>query len=91
MLVALRSFAISTLVASVAAPVFAQAPDTSAEESRERVAMERFLSLLEKQPRFGTALDKVYAYHIERGTLDDFLAAQKKKTANGDQAGARGW
>ena len=47
-------------------------PDSpTPEDERERRAMERFLSLLEKNPRRGTALDRVYGYHVERGTLDE--------------------
>ncbi len=42
-------------------------------EARERQSMERFLSLLEKNPRRGTPLDRVYGYHVERGTLDAFI------------------
>ena len=45
----------------------------SPEDERERQAMERFLALLEKNPRRGTALDRVYGYHVERGTLDAFV------------------
>jgi len=44
----------------------------SAEEQAERVAAERFFDLLKKRPRQGTALDKVYGYHVGRGTLDAF-------------------
>jgi tetratricopeptide (TPR) repeat protein len=73
---------------SAAALAQPSSADTSPEEARERLAADRFLALLEKQPRFGTALDKVYAFHIERGTLDDFLAAQRQKTSNPQQAGA---
>jgi hypothetical protein len=45
----------------------------SPEDVRERQSMERFLSLLEKNARRGTALDRVYGYHVERGTLDAFV------------------
>ncbi|MEQ1903327.1 MAG: tetratricopeptide repeat protein [Pirellulaceae bacterium] len=47
-------------------------PET-AEEKSERVAAERFLDLLKKRPRLGTALDKVYGYHVGRGTLEAFV------------------
>ena len=52
----------------------APADAVAAEEAREQRAMERFLSILEKTPRRGTPLDRVYGYHVERGSLDDFLA-----------------
>lgn len=41
-------------------------------EKQERIAAERFLELLKKRPRAGTALDKVYGYHIQHGSLDKF-------------------
>src|SRR5262245_21538595 len=43
------------------------------EDAREQRSMERFLSLLEKKPRRGTPLDRVYGYHVERGSLDAFI------------------
>ena len=43
--------------------------------------MERFLAVLEKTPRRGTALDRVYGYHVERGSLDAFLKAYRDKVA----------
>ncbi|MHC4880503.1 MAG: tetratricopeptide repeat protein, partial [Planctomycetota bacterium] len=49
----------------------------SAEDARDRRIMERFLLLLKRQPRFGTALDRVYGHHIERGTIDDFVQSLK--------------
>ena len=49
------------------------ADPAAAEEAREQRSMERFLSLLEKNPRRGTALDRVYGYHVERGSLDAFI------------------
>lgn len=51
----------------------------AAEEARERRAMERFLALVEKNPRRGTALDRVYGYHVERGTLDAFIKAYRDR------------
>jgi tetratricopeptide (TPR) repeat protein len=54
----------------------------AAEAAREVRAMERFLSLLEKNPRRGTALDKVYGYHVERGSLDSFIKAYRDRVAN---------
>ncbi len=54
------------------------------EEAKERVAAERFLQLLKRRPRLGTALDKVYGYHVGRGSLDEFTAALEKEAAAGD-------
>src|SRR5262249_53953944 len=47
--------------------------ERSAEEERERQVMDRFLTVLEKNPRRGTALDRVYGYHVERGTLPQLI------------------
>ncbi|NNJ25410.1 DUF1583 domain-containing protein [Alienimonas chondri] len=41
----------------------------SAEIEKERETAERFLSLLERNPRPGTALDRAYAFFAERGEL----------------------
>ncbi len=41
--------------------------------------MERFLSLLEKNPRRGTPLDRVYGFHVERGSLDGFIKTYRDR------------
>ena len=72
-------------LAPAPAPAHAQAQNPNAEEAvdeaRERKVMERFLAVLEKTPRRGTALDRVYGYHVERGTLDTFLKTYRDKVA----------
>ncbi len=50
-------------------------------EARERAAIARFLAVVEKTPRRGTALDRVYGYHVERGTLDAFLKTYQDRAA----------
>jgi tetratricopeptide (TPR) repeat protein len=77
------------------APAQEQAPSatvadtaSSAEEQRERQAMERFLTLLEKAPRRGTALDRVHGYHVERGTLDSLLQTYRDRTTKDPNDGA---
>ena len=52
--------------------------------------MERFLSLLERNPRRGTALDRVYGYHVERGTLDAFIKVEQDRVAKNPKDGT-GW
>jgi tetratricopeptide (TPR) repeat protein len=59
----------------------------SAEEQQARLANQRFLTLLKKQPRPGTALDRVYAFHMDRGTLEQFLSEQRSLMAEGDDDG----
>jgi tetratricopeptide (TPR) repeat protein len=67
------------------------APDTpSPDEERERRVMERFLSVLEKNPRRGTALDRVYGYHVERGTLDKLVESYRLRTKKNPKDG-RAW
>ncbi|MHB1558457.1 MAG: tetratricopeptide repeat protein, partial [Isosphaeraceae bacterium] len=51
----------------------------AAEETRERRALERYIALLERNPRRGTALDRAYGYHVERGTLDAFLQSYRDR------------
>ncbi len=50
-------------------------------EDRDRPAMERFLAVLEKSPRRGTALDRVYGFHVERGTLDPLVQGYRDRLA----------
>jgi tetratricopeptide (TPR) repeat protein len=76
------------LLGLVAAPVVAQTD--SADDDRQRQVMERFLGLLEKAPRRGTALDRVYGYHVERGTLDEFLRSYRDRAAK-DPKDATAW
>ncbi len=62
-------------------------PELSRDEERERKAVERFVSLLEKSPRRGTALDRVYGYHVERGTIDAFLKSYDDRIKNNPNDG----
>ncbi|MFO0956939.1 MAG: tetratricopeptide repeat protein [Isosphaeraceae bacterium] len=68
----LRTLLLTALIAPVA---FAQADD----EDREAKAVARFIGLLEKAPRRGTSLDRVYGFHVERGSLDAFVDARRAK------------
>src|SRR5947209_533705 len=52
----------------------------SPEEQRERQVIERFLTVLEKNPRRGTALDRVYGHHVEHGSLEGLLARYRQRT-----------
>ncbi|MBI3865294.1 MAG: hypothetical protein HY290_25755, partial [Planctomycetia bacterium] len=47
------------------APATGTTPDPEVEKQRQ--AAERFLTVLEKTPRRGTALDRLYGYHVEAG------------------------
>lgn len=62
--------------------------DTESDEERQATAAnERFLVLLTKQPKPGTALDRVYDFHLERGSLDQFLSEQRSLISSGDSTG----
>lgn len=55
----------------------AKTESESEEQQQARVANERFLLMLKKQPRPGTALDRVYAFYQDQGTLEEFLTEQR--------------
>jgi tetratricopeptide (TPR) repeat protein len=73
--------------------LFAQAtpPAENDEESaRQRQIVERFLTVLERNPRRGTALDRIYGYHIENGTIEAFVKGLRDRVASQSDDGA-GW
>jgi len=45
----------------------------AAEEATARLHAERFLEVLRRRPSFGTALQRVSDFHLERGTLDELI------------------
>jgi tetratricopeptide (TPR) repeat protein len=67
----------------------AQTPPQGSED-REKQVMERFLTILERAPRRGTALDRIYGYHVERGTLDTLIKSYQDRTAKDPNDGT-GW
>lgn len=59
------------IVAGVSAPpVHGQETEAKTLESQ---AEQRFVVDLERNPRRGAALDSIYGFHVERGTLEQFL------------------
>ena len=52
--------------------------------------MQRFLSLLERNPRKGTPLDRVYGFHVERGSLDEFIKSYRDRVEKKPDDGT-GW
>ncbi|WP_158265343.1 DUF1583 domain-containing protein [Blastopirellula marina] len=66
----------------------AKAPEYSEEEQRQIDLAERFLSILQRNPREGTALDRVYGHHLEFGTLDQFVASLEADLKKDDKNGA---
>ncbi len=61
-----------------------------ADDPAEARVMERFLGVLEKTPRRGTALDRVYGYHVERGSLDALVKRYEDRTRK-DPGDGEGW
>ncbi len=66
-----------------------KAQEVDPEEAKEKSVADRFVTVLEKNPRRGTALDKVYGFHVERGSLDPLIKTYRDKTqtAKGAEAG----
>src|SRR5436189_244347 len=64
-----------------------QPDDVSAEEAREKAIADRFRTVLEANPKRGTALDRLYGYHVERGTLDQTVAGYADRTQKNAQDG----
>ncbi|MFN3189501.1 MAG: tetratricopeptide repeat protein [Aureliella sp.] len=65
------------------------ASDETAAERKERLLTERFQQVLMKRPRRGTALDKVYGYHVATGNIENFL--KKLKTSATEDANSAAW
>ena len=83
-----RALGLVSLASSGPVPAAQEAPGSAAADDRERLVMERLRALLEKAPRRGTALDRVYGYHVERGTLDQLTKRYQDRTAGDSQDGA---
>ena len=79
------------LLSGLSPGVFAQddpAAELAEDEARQVKIAERFLSILEKNPRRGTALDRVYGHHVEFGSLDDFVSGLKQRVESDATDGA---
>ncbi len=63
------------------------AEEPSVEDQKEAAIIKRFQQVLETNPRRGTALDRIYGFHVERGTLqkliDEYAARTKKDEKDG--------
>jgi tetratricopeptide (TPR) repeat protein len=62
--------------------------EPSPEEQKEKLIAERFRKVLEGNPRRGTALDRLYGYHVERGTLDKLIKEYQDRTTGNPKDGA---
>src|SRR5262249_51138917 len=78
---------------SLSWPLAAQEPAANPidqELGREKEIADRFLTVLERNPRRGVAFDKVYAFQIENGSIDDFVKGLRERVASKPDDGA-GW
>lgn len=58
--------------------------------SREAMIADKFMQVLLRRPAPGTALDRVYGYHVQAGSLDATLDGLKSDVdEGGDDAGAK--
>ncbi len=60
----------------------------SSDAVRQQQIADRFMQVLLRRPRPGTALDRVYGHHIQAGTLDD-LVDRLESESNDDRSGAK--
>src|SRR5262245_36848799 len=58
--------------------------------ARQQQIVARFVTVLERNPRRGTALDKIYGFHVENGSLEAFVKELKDRTAKTPADGV-GW
>ncbi len=71
-----------------AVPAWSQ--DDGGAAAREKSIADRFMQVLLRRPAPGTALDRVYGYHIQAGSLDDlFDGLQRDVEKGGEDAGAK--
>src|SRR5690349_12985804 len=81
--------AIPTLHCQVAVGQGPQAAELDAEAARQQQIVDRFLSVLERNPRRGTALDRIYGFYVETGTLDGFLRQLREAVEKNPGDGAK--
>ena len=57
------------------------------ESKKDAAIAARFFSIVEKNPQRGTALEKVFAHHLQRGTLDAFVGDLEQRTKSEPEDG----
>src|SRR5688500_15418957 len=67
-----------------------RASEIDEELARQKQIVDRFLTVLERNPRRGTALDKIYGFHVENGTIEDFVKELRQRVADKADDGT-GW
>ena len=78
------SLVLAASVCAIAASPQNQTPPVDddpavAEEAEARKSAERFLMVLERNPRKGTALDKVVEFHVDHESLDELVTRLREK------------
>src|SRR3954471_19244672 len=58
--------------------------------ARQKQIIDRFLVVLERNPRRGTALDKIYGFHIENGSIEEFVKGLRERVEKRPEDGT-GW
>lgn len=71
----LLNAALAIVFAVFLCPSIMVAQDKTADAEREQLTADRFLQVLLKRPRPGTALDQVYGFHVRNGSLNELLIA----------------
>lgn len=79
------AFLFVTFILASAVP--AQDDQVDEEVARLQKVTERFVTVLEKNPRRGTALDKVYGFHVENGSLEPFVQSYRDRTSQDPKDG----
>lgn len=79
--------AVAVAQASAATQTSAAAAEATEDEAREQKVNDRYLQLLKRSPRKGTSLDRIYGFHVDRGTLDAYLKSLADEVAAGDPDG----
>ena len=73
---------------TLARPENGGATQQGVDDEQERRTMDLMLKALEKNPRRGTTLDRVYGIHVERGRLQDLLKQYQQRTQHEPHDGA---
>jgi tetratricopeptide (TPR) repeat protein len=78
-----RLLVLCVVMTGLFAPDAAMAQEADPDETREAAIVARFMTVLEKSPKRGTALDKVYGFHVERGSLESLIKTYRDKATAG--------
>ncbi len=71
-------------------PAARAADEVDEELARQQAIIDRFLTVLEKNPRRGTALDRIYGFYVENGQINE-LVAKYAERAKQDEADGVSW